>query len=71
MPLRTCVLCRKKLIKWDLYRFVLKSDKIYHDPKQFLPGKGAYLCHECFSKKDDPKVRARLIKVLKKEENKR
>jgi predicted RNA-binding protein YlxR (DUF448 family) len=48
----------------------LKGDEVYPDLKQILPGRGAYLCDECFSKKDDPKVRARLIKVLKKE-NKR
>jgi len=48
----------------------MHENEIYHDPKQILPGKGAYLCEECFSKKDDPKVRARLLKALKRE-NKR
>jgi len=46
---------------------VLKEGEIYSDPKQILPGRGAYLCDECFFKRDDPKVKARLMKALKRE----
>ncbi|MFN3567773.1 MAG: YlxR family protein [Caldimicrobium sp.] len=64
-PERTCVACRKKTLKKELFRFVAIDGIIILDEKGSLPGRGAYLCKECFSKKDLPKIKHKLKKALK------
>lgn len=65
VPERTCVLCRKKRSKGELIRLVFKDGGILVDPEQKLGGRGAYLCKDCFSKKDSSKVQIRLKKALR------
>ncbi|MFN4197166.1 MAG: YlxR family protein [Caldimicrobium sp.] len=64
-PERTCVACRKKTLKKELFRFVVKEGSIVLDEKGTLPGRGAYLCKECFPKKDLPKIKTKLKKALR------
>ncbi len=45
-PQRTCCICRKKLAKGDLLRFVWQQDGVVLDQRQILPGRGAYCCGE-------------------------
>jgi len=70
IPERTCVACRKKAPKWELFRFVTQNGEIIPDEKFRLPGRGAYLCKECLPKKDNPKVLRRLKRALRIEEKK-
>ena len=42
--LRTCVLCRDKLGKKDLYRIVRDGDKVIYDRTGKVNGRGAYVC---------------------------
>ncbi|MFN3505198.1 MAG: YlxR family protein [Caldimicrobium sp.] len=64
-PERTCVACRKKTLKKELFRFVAKEGLIVFDERGILLGRGAYLCKECFFKKDLPKIKNKLKKALK------
>jgi predicted RNA-binding protein YlxR (DUF448 family) len=48
--IRTCIVCKKKMNKWDLVRFVLdESGRFTEDQKMIKPGRGAYVCrdHNC------------------------
>lgn len=65
VPERTCILCRKKMFKGELIRFVFRGGKILVDPEQKLGGRGAYLCRDCVSKKDSSKVLTKLKKALR------
>jgi hypothetical protein len=45
VPLRTCVICRRKLPKFELLRHVrVESGQPVHDPDQTRPGRGIYVC---------------------------
>ena len=47
---RTCVGCRMKKPKCELFRYVLREGCfVQEDPSGILPGRGAYLCRnaEC------------------------
>jgi Predicted nucleic-acid-binding protein implicated in transcription termination len=47
VPLRTCVLCRRKLPKRELARHVRDgSGQLICDPAQVLPGRGIYVCSD-------------------------
>lgn len=48
-PERTCVVCRQKKYKKDLFRFVIIDKKIVIDFNQTLMGRGFYVCslNEC------------------------
>ena len=47
IPMRMCVVCRKKLPKSGLVRMIKSGDgKIFPDKQECLPGKGIYLCPE-------------------------
>ncbi|MCP3889638.1 MAG: YlxR family protein [Desulfobulbaceae bacterium] len=43
-PIRTCCVCRSKMPKYDLQRFVWKDEGVVADPDFILPGRGAYCC---------------------------
>nr|WP_084032008.1 YlxR family protein [Desulfonatronum lacustre] len=46
VPLRTCVVCRRKAPKIELRRFVRNSDQgALVDLRQQLPGRGFYVCN--------------------------
>lgn len=47
IPQRQCMLCRKKIIKSDLLRFVNDGGNIKIDEKQKENGRGAYICSDC------------------------
>jgi predicted RNA-binding protein YlxR (DUF448 family) len=65
VPERTCVACRIKVPKGELIRFVASKGEILLDEKGILPGRGAYLCKNCFLKKDQPKILKKLKKALR------
>jgi len=65
IPERSCVVCKKKLPKVELIRLCYKEGEILIDTKQILGGRGAYLCKDCITKKDLPKVQAKLKKALR------
>ncbi|MFN4132503.1 MAG: YlxR family protein [Caldimicrobium sp.] len=65
LPERTCVSCRKKTFKAELFRFVVKEGNIIFDEKGNLPGRGAYLCGECFPLRNLPKIQNKLKKALR------
>lgn len=47
VPLRTCVICRRKLPKGELSRHVRDgSGRLTNDPAQVLPGRGIYVCSD-------------------------
>jgi len=44
-PVRTCIGCREKKNKFELFRFVLVGDSsVKLDREQKYPGRGAYVC---------------------------
>jgi len=45
-PLRTCVVCRKKLEKDNLIRFILIEGEVIFDLGQRFPARGYYVCDE-------------------------
>jgi predicted RNA-binding protein YlxR (DUF448 family) len=49
-PVRTCVVCNKKLSKKELIGFVIERGKLILDPFSRLGGRGWYLCYNkaCF-----------------------
>jgi predicted RNA-binding protein YlxR (DUF448 family) len=49
IPIRSCILCRKRENWTDLLRVVLNSDQVLADPKHRLNGRGAWLHRNCFS----------------------
>jgi hypothetical protein len=50
IPIRSCVVCRKKFAKSRLYRFVIEDGKIIMNSKQFYQGRGYYTCDACLDK---------------------
>lgn len=64
IPERTCVACRKKFFKFDLCRFVRDDHHFIFDEGGILPGRGAYLCKNCFEKRDIQKIQTKLKKAL-------
>jgi hypothetical protein len=46
IPMRTCVICRQKLEKRRLTRFVSTPDGIFLDSTGKSDGRGAYVCDQ-------------------------
>lgn len=44
IPIRMCAMCRKRMPKATLARFVAREGIPLADPRQILPGRGSYLC---------------------------
>lgn len=51
-PIRSCIVCRSKKKKKDLFRIICKEDKAYYDNKQCINSRGIYICksRECINK---------------------
>ncbi len=47
IPMRECMLCRKKFYKSELLRFVKSENGIEIDENQKKSGRGAYICADC------------------------
>ncbi len=49
LPTRTCVVCRTRSDKKNLFRLALDrvTAQIVLDERQRLPGRGAYVCAQC------------------------
>lgn len=54
VPLRTCVICKRKAQKQNLFRFILLDGKAVFDLKQKIMRRGYYVCdeNECLQKLD-------------------
>jgi len=44
VPLRTCMVCRRKFEKESLCRLVADGGKLYYDYRFRSPGRGYYIC---------------------------
>ena len=59
---RSCIVCRQKKDKSQMYRFVVVDKKIVYDKDNQLQGRGCYICKddkcitECIKKKNFNKV---------------
>lgn len=51
-PIRSCIVCRKKNNKNDLFRIISKDKKAYYDIKQSVNSRGIYICKniDCINK---------------------
>lgn len=43
-PIRSCIVCRKKKNKKDLFRIISKDKKAYYDSNQCENSRGIYVC---------------------------
>jgi predicted RNA-binding protein YlxR (DUF448 family) len=64
-PLRTCVGCRKKMVKSSMIRFVCTAGSVQVDKKQHLEGRGVYLCRDksCVEKGLKPKIFLHALRI--------
>lgn len=46
VPERTCVSCREKKARKELYRLVVLEERLCYDAKGRLGGRGMYLCQD-------------------------
>ena len=46
MPLRTCLVCRRRSEKRSLCRLVLVGAKLFYDHQYKAPGRGYYICRK-------------------------
>ncbi|HAA02073.1 MAG TPA: DUF448 domain-containing protein [Syntrophobacteraceae bacterium] len=46
VPIRTCVICRRKAPKSALLRLVVRDRTVMEDPEHIAPGRGAYVCRQ-------------------------
>ncbi len=68
VPERTCVVCRTKKSKWELFRFFVDSEKkIRLDLSCKGPGRGAYVCPACLLKLKKKRNQEKLKKALRAE----
>lgn len=58
LPLRTCILCRRKLDKSQLLRIVKYGEEFSLDETHKKDGRGAYVCAECRTSEQLLKKRA-------------
>jgi len=65
IPERTCVACRRKFPKSELIRFTKEENEVVIDHRGSAPGRGAYLCKDCFPQLEKPKVQAKLKRALR------
>lgn len=63
-PRRTCVGCRRVRAKSALLRVAATPDGLRADPRQRLPGRGAYVCmdRDCI---ETTRIRKRLRRALR------
>lgn len=62
---RTCVICRTKKPKEELFRFVIKDKEVVFDKQQKDSGRGFYLCgKECW---ENAVKKKRKIKISSRE----
>ncbi|MGC9337479.1 MAG: DUF448 domain-containing protein [Candidatus Cloacimonadia bacterium] len=50
IPIRSCVVCKKKFAKNRLNRFIIKEGKIIMDASQTSQARGYYCCSACLDK---------------------
>lgn len=64
---RTCVICRTKKPKNELFRFVIKNKEVIFDKKQNDSGRGFYICsRECWDSAVKKKRKIRIGSDAKK-----
>ena len=59
IPIRECILCRRKFEKKKLLRITKSADGILTDKTQKKEGRGAYICPEC--RKDENLLKKRVL----------
>ena len=52
IPVRECILCRKKIEKAKMIRIAKNKNGIIADENQKEEGRGAYICPECSQKEE-------------------
>lgn len=64
-PIRTCLVCRKKFDKSELFRIVKLNQKIMIDENHKLQARGSYICKnkECHDKLKKQKFLNRAFKA--------
>lgn len=70
IPERTCVICRTKKQKDELFRFISKNGQIFFDKLGLQAGRGFYICSKkCWeiavAKKRKIKISSRLNNFIK------
>ncbi|MBN2460798.1 MAG: DUF448 domain-containing protein [Candidatus Cloacimonetes bacterium] len=62
IPLRTCVVCRRKAQKNEFLRFILSRWGIVFDLDNLFPARGSYVCdsNECLLKLEKWKKKRKL-----------
>jgi predicted RNA-binding protein YlxR (DUF448 family) len=65
VPVRTCVVCRRKAGKRQLYRVVRTEQGVQLDPTGKMNGRGAYLCDQerCWEQAVNTDVLANALKT--------
>lgn len=51
-PIRSCIVCRNKKSKDELFRIVCRENKAIYDKSKNINSRGIYICksHECIKK---------------------
>lgn len=61
IPERTCVICRTKKPKNNLFRFVVNNGEVEFDKTQKIQGRGFYICSsDCWDKAVTKKRKIRI-----------
>lgn len=64
VPIRSCIVCRKRENWTDLLRVAVEADQILPDLAHRLPGRGAWLHRNCF---DNAKQRGSFARAFRSE----
>lgn len=68
IPVRTCVACRRKASRHELFRVVLREGQLNFDERAILPGRGAWIhpTPQCLELAVSRGAFARALKVSRK-----
>lgn len=61
--IRTCIACRKKIQKSELFRIISKDNKAFLDNTKKANTRGIYICSECLKTPENIKKLSRISKI--------
>ncbi len=70
VPERSCVICKKKIDRSSLLKFVILKEQVIFDLRQMMSGRGFYICSE-MDKRCLEHLDKWLIKKIKKRLNRK